>query len=127
MPTAPIIHGLHAPARAASAAGSANTAPPITWLTPMAVRSQRPSNRRRAGRICGASSRVGSGTGWLYHGRAPSREHPARPGPRFPKMADADIIIKPRDVMPAGAFTLPAAYYTDPSYFRTEMDRLFAR
>jgi Rieske 2Fe-2S family protein len=42
-------------------------------------------------------------------------------------MADADIIIKPRDVMPAGAFTLPAAYYTDPGYFRTEMERLFAR
>ena len=29
--------------------------------------------------------------------------------------------------MPAGAVTLPAAYYTDPAYFRTEMDRLFAR
>src|SRR5690349_13995980 len=42
-------------------------------------------------------------------------------------MADPDIIIKPRDIMPAGAVTLPAAYYTDPVYFRTEMDRLFAR
>ena len=29
-------------------------------------------------------------------------------------MPDPDIIIKPRDVMPAGAVTLPAAYYTDP-------------
>ena len=39
------IQGLHAPAFAASAAGSANTALPITWLTPMAVRSHRPSSR----------------------------------------------------------------------------------
>ena len=42
-------------------------------------------------------------------------------------MPDPDIIIKPRDVMPAGAVTLPAAYYTDPAYFRTEMERLFGR
>ncbi|MEO7272545.1 MAG: aromatic ring-hydroxylating dioxygenase subunit alpha [Vicinamibacterales bacterium] len=42
-------------------------------------------------------------------------------------MPDPDIIITPRDVMPAGALTLPAPYYTDPAYFRTEMERLFGR
>ena len=35
--------------------------------------------------------------------------------------------IKPRDVMPAHARTLPAAYYVDREYFDREMDRLFAR
>ena len=40
-------------------------------------------------------------------------------------MQDADITIKPRDVMPAGATTLPADFYTDQGRFRVEMDRLF--
>src|SRR3954452_117530 len=41
--TTPI--GLHAPTCAASCAGHRKIAPPITWLTPIAVRSQRPSAR----------------------------------------------------------------------------------
>src|SRR3990170_1701349 len=48
-PTAATIQGLQAPAVAASAAGNANTALPMTWLTPTAVRSQRPSSRFSAG------------------------------------------------------------------------------
>ena len=40
---------------------------------------------------------------------------------------DPDVVVKPRDVMPHGARTLPAAYYTDETYFRREMDRLFGR
>src|SRR6476620_4536296 len=72
-PPAATIHGLHAPTSAASAAGSANTAPPITWLTPIAVRSHRPSARLSAGRVGGVAARVGSGTGRLYHGRTPVR------------------------------------------------------
>jgi Rieske 2Fe-2S family protein len=35
------------------------------------------------------------------------------------------VIIKPRDVMPGSAFTLPARYYTDASLFRRELDGLF--
>ena len=42
-------------------------------------------------------------------------------------MSQPDIVVKPRDVMPEGARTLPARYYTDPSLFRAEMDRLFGR
>jgi phenylpropionate dioxygenase-like ring-hydroxylating dioxygenase large terminal subunit len=40
-------------------------------------------------------------------------------------MQDTDISVKPRDVMPQGASTLPAAYYTDQKYFDRELDRLF--
>jgi phenylpropionate dioxygenase-like ring-hydroxylating dioxygenase large terminal subunit len=40
-------------------------------------------------------------------------------------MQQPDIVVRPRDVMPAGATTLPARYYTDPSLFRAEMDHLF--
>ncbi|MEP6915706.1 MAG: aromatic ring-hydroxylating dioxygenase subunit alpha [Acidobacteriota bacterium] len=36
-----------------------------------------------------------------------------------------DPIVKPRDLMPEGASTLPAAYYVDGAYFRREMDALF--
>jgi Rieske 2Fe-2S family protein len=42
-------------------------------------------------------------------------------------MQDTDILVKPRDVMPEGARTLPAEYYVDPAYFRREMDALFAK
>src|SRR6476659_5277666 len=42
-------------------------------------------------------------------------------------MQDADITVKPRDVMPAGATTLPADFYTDQGRFRVEMDRLFTQ
>jgi glycine betaine catabolism A len=38
-----------------------------------------------------------------------------------------DVVVKPRDVMPAGAMTLPACYYIDPAYFEREMERLFRR
>jgi phenylpropionate dioxygenase-like ring-hydroxylating dioxygenase large terminal subunit len=37
------------------------------------------------------------------------------------------VIPKPRDVMPATAFTLPARYYTDPALFQRELDGLFGR
>ncbi|HEY2432679.1 MAG TPA: aromatic ring-hydroxylating dioxygenase subunit alpha [Vicinamibacterales bacterium] len=37
------------------------------------------------------------------------------------------MIIKPRDVMPATAFTLPARYYTNPAFFQRELDELFGR
>jgi len=42
-------------------------------------------------------------------------------------MEDSSISIKPRDVMPQGARTLPARYYTDPALFQVEMDELFGR
>jgi phenylpropionate dioxygenase-like ring-hydroxylating dioxygenase large terminal subunit len=38
-----------------------------------------------------------------------------------------DVVVKPRDVMPAGASTLPAAYYVDADFFEKEMDALFAK
>src|SRR5690242_17285604 len=38
--------GLHAPISAATCAGIRKIAAPMTWLMPMAVRSQRPSARR---------------------------------------------------------------------------------
>jgi len=37
------------------------------------------------------------------------------------------VTIKPRDVMPATAFTLPARYYTDRALFQRELDGLFGR
>jgi Rieske 2Fe-2S family protein len=42
-------------------------------------------------------------------------------------MEESSISIKPRDVMPEAARTLPARYYTDPALFRVEMDELFGR
>jgi len=42
-------------------------------------------------------------------------------------MEESSISIKARDVMPEGARTLPARYYTDPALFRVEMDELFGR
>jgi phenylpropionate dioxygenase-like ring-hydroxylating dioxygenase large terminal subunit len=42
-------------------------------------------------------------------------------------MQDTDISAKPRDVMPVGAQTLPAAYYTGHQHFERELDRLFRR
>ena len=38
-----------------------------------------------------------------------------------------DVVVKPREVMPEAARTLPARYYTDRSYFDREMQQLFAR
>jgi Rieske 2Fe-2S family protein len=37
------------------------------------------------------------------------------------------VIIKPRDVMPDTAFTLPARYYTDAELFQRELDGLFGK
>jgi Rieske 2Fe-2S family protein len=37
----------------------------------------------------------------------------------------SDVVVKPRDVMPAGARTLPAEYYTGAAYFGREMESLF--
>ncbi|HET7617600.1 MAG TPA: aromatic ring-hydroxylating dioxygenase subunit alpha [Vicinamibacterales bacterium] len=42
-------------------------------------------------------------------------------------MEPAEVVVKPRDVMPEQARTLPARYYTDPALFRAEMDGLFGR
>jgi len=36
-----------------------------------------------------------------------------------------DLNVKPREVMPAGALTLPAKYYVEVDYFTREMERLF--
>jgi Rieske 2Fe-2S family protein len=40
---------------------------------------------------------------------------------------DDDVTIKRRDVMPEGARTLPARYYTDPTLLKHELDGLFGR
>lgn len=40
---------------------------------------------------------------------------------------EADVVVKPREVMPAGASTLPAPYYTDQSHYQREMEALFLR
>ena len=40
---------------------------------------------------------------------------------------ETDVVVKPREVMPQGASTLPAPFYTDETYFQREMERLFAR
>jgi glycine betaine catabolism A len=42
-------------------------------------------------------------------------------------MQDTDIVIKPRDVMPEGATTLPAEYYVSREFFQRELERLFGR
>jgi Rieske 2Fe-2S family protein len=42
-------------------------------------------------------------------------------------MEQESVVIKPRDVMPEGAKTLPARYYTDPALFAAELDGLFGR
>lgn len=39
--------------------------------------------------------------------------------------SDASIQVKPRDVLPRHARTLPARYYTDPAVFAREMKRFF--
>ena len=40
---------------------------------------------------------------------------------------ETDVVVKGRDVMPKGAATLPAPFYTDAVYFQREMEALFAR
>jgi glycine betaine catabolism A len=40
-------------------------------------------------------------------------------------MADSDVDVKPRELMPAQAKTLPARYYTDAQHFAREIDGLF--
>src|SRR5687768_6124915 len=60
----------------------------------------------------------------MHHGRHAPR---TRRSSRARHMETEDIIVKPRDVMPEGASTLPAAYYVDPEYFRREMDEMFGK
>src|SRR3954470_14477078 len=110
MPTTTINTGLQPPTSPARVAGSANTDAPITWLTPMAVRSHRPSSRRRAGRD---SARIGSCTQGtvhrLYHdsrggaGRGVRGARRWRVARNF--MDERSVVVKPRDVMPEGART----------------------
>ena len=45
----------------------------------------------------------------------------------MPFIMEPDVAVKPREVMPERALTLPAVYYTDEAYFRREMERLFGR
>lgn len=40
---------------------------------------------------------------------------------------EADVVVKGREVMPEGASTLPACFYTDEAYFQREMRELFGR
>jgi glycine betaine catabolism A len=42
-------------------------------------------------------------------------------------MPDSDIVVKPRDVMPPDARTLPARFYVDAACFAREMEGLFRR
>ena len=58
-------------------------------------------------------------TARLYHFR--SKENTRND----PMSQPTDLITKPRDVMPAGAATLPARYYVDADFFKREMDALF--
>ena len=44
-----------------------------------------------------------------------------------PAMHDTGIVVKPRDVLPEGARTLPADYYVSADYFVRELDLLFRR
>jgi Rieske 2Fe-2S family protein len=39
--------------------------------------------------------------------------------------SSSDLVVKPRDVMPDAAYTLPAPFYVDRDYFAREMERLF--
>ena len=38
-----------------------------------------------------------------------------------------EIVVKPREVMPEGALTLPAEFYVSEARFATELDQLFRR
>ncbi len=38
---------------------------------------------------------------------------------------NGEIVVKPRDVMPEGARTLPAPFYTDANYFNRELEALY--
>ena len=40
---------------------------------------------------------------------------------------EADVVVKGREIMPEGASTLPACFYTDETYFQREMRELFGR
>lgn len=48
-----------------------------------------------------------------------------RPAGHFDMDDPSVTAIKPRDVMPMGALTLPARYYVDPVVFQRELDTLF--
>src|SRR5512134_1911108 len=45
----------------------------------------------------------------------------------IPMSSDTPIQVKPREVLPTDARTLPARYYTDPAIFSREMERFFFR
>ena len=96
--------GLHAPTCAATCAGQRKIAPPITWLTPMAVRSQRPRARRSAGaatvvRIWGGCIMTSMVLGLALGSAAPSTT-----------------------VMHT---TLPRRFYADPDFYRAELERFY--
>jgi len=42
-------------------------------------------------------------------------------------MDEQSVVVRPREVMPEGARTLPARYYTDHGLFNAELDGLFGR
>ena len=42
-------------------------------------------------------------------------------------MQDTDVVVKPREVMPTGARTLPAEFYVSREYFDREIDTMFRR
>jgi Rieske 2Fe-2S family protein len=42
-------------------------------------------------------------------------------------MQDTDIVVRPRDALPEGAFTLPAEFYVGESHFQHEMRALFSQ
>src|SRR5688572_11848185 len=42
-------------------------------------------------------------------------------------MQDTDVVVKPREVMPQGAKTLPAEFYVSREYFERELEMMFRR
>src|SRR5262245_32429474 len=95
---------------------------------PIAVRSQRPSSRRSAG------SDLARRDGLLiyqYQYQYQYRYQAQVVSSHFmgpdDSRSDSGIVVKPRDLMPAAARTLPARYYTDTSYFDREIDLLFRK
>ena len=42
-------------------------------------------------------------------------------------MQDTDVVVKPRELMPTGARTLPAEFYVSREYFDREIDTMFRR
>ena len=102
--------------RGRQSAGSAKTAPPITWLTPMAVRSQRPSLGAGAAR---------SQAGWLGY-RSPGRlYHDSSWTQALANRLGNRHQAARRHAR--GRAHPPGRFYTDAAYFAREMDALFGR